>query len=475
MTASERIIVTGVGHSAYSKSSPRSVPGLAIDAVRAALADAGLGVVDIDAIVPVGGYIFSDDLVSNLGVRTDVIDALPAPGGNGGVSSLGIAELMIFSGRARTVLVVMSRKASVNRIASRVTSLPGPQFRTFLEQPHGWAAPVQWYSMIARRHMIEYGTSKAAMAEVALTMRAHAQLNPNAVMHGKPLTQAEYDAGPMISDPYQLHDCCLETDGAVALVLQLSPQADTDRRIEVALEAVASNRPSSPEDLTNRADWFDIGLRSAARACYERAGIGPADVDVAMIYDCFTFEVLHQLEEAGFCERGESDKLVRSGGIALGGPLPVNPHGGLLSEGHLLGLSHVVEAVRQLRHEASGRQVRGARIAVVTGWGDWGDGSMALLRGRLRCVPTGTTSRRWRPNCFRSSGRPARVTSGCRAACGATVSSGPHGRCAGIAASTRWAGSASRAGAACTRGPRRTARSRKISPGIRRTPSPSSL
>jgi acetyl-CoA acetyltransferase len=474
LTGSEGIVIAGVGHSAYSRSSPRSVPGLAIDAVRAALADAGLGAADIDAIVPVGGYIFADDLISNLGVRTDVIDVLPAPGGNGGVSSLGIAEMMILSGRARTALVIMSRKASVNRIVSRVPSLPGPQFRTFLEQPHGWAAPVQWYSMIARRHMIEYGTSKAAMAEVALTMRAHAQLNPNAVMRGKPLTQAEYDAGPMISDPYQLHDCCLETDGAVALVLRLSPRGDRDGRTKVALEAVASSRPSSPEDLTNRVDWFDIGLRSAARACYERAGIGPADVDVAMIYDCFTFEVLHQLEEAGFCERGESDKLVRSGGIALGGPLPVNTHGGLLSEGHLMGLSHVVEAVRQLRHEASGRQVRGARIAVVTGWGDWGDGSMALLRGRLGCIPIGTTSRHWRPNCYRSSGRPARETSGCRVACGATASSGHRGRYAGTAASTRWAGPASRAGAACTRGLRRTGRSRRISPGIRRTPSPSS-
>ena len=148
----------------------------------------------------------------------------------------------------------------------------------------------------------------------------------------------------------------------------------------VTVEAVKSSRPQSPDDLTNRVDWFDIGLRSAAVACYEAASLGPQDVDVAMIYDCFTFEVLHQLEEAGFCRRGESDSFIQSGAIALGGRLPVNPHGGLLSEGHLLGLSHVVEAVRQLRGEAGTRQVANARLSAVTGWGDWGDGSMALLR-----------------------------------------------------------------------------------------------
>jgi acetyl-CoA acetyltransferase len=98
-----------------------------------------------------------------------------------------------------------------------------------------------------------------------------------------------------------------------------------------------------------------------------------------MIYDCFTFEVLHQLEEAGFCRRGESDAFVRSGEIALGGALPVNTHGGLLAEGHLGGVSHILEAVRQLRGEANARQIPRARVAAVTGWGDWGDGSMALL------------------------------------------------------------------------------------------------
>jgi acetyl-CoA acetyltransferase len=225
-----------------------------------------------------------------------------------------------------------------------------------------------------------HGTSPDALAEVALTMRAHAQRNPAAMMYGRPMDRQDYDDSPMVTDPYRLYDCCLETDGAVAVVL--SSRNRTGRaagRRDVPLLGFSSARPESPDDLTNRQDWFQIGLTTAAPTAFEQAGLGPREVDTAMIYDCFTFEVLHQLEEAGFCPRGDAEKFVLSGALRLGGELPTNTHGGLLSEGHLLGLSHVAEAVRQLRGEAEGRQVEHARVAAVTGWGDWGDGSMALL------------------------------------------------------------------------------------------------
>jgi acetyl-CoA acetyltransferase len=369
--------VLGIGSTPFYRRSGRSVVALAAQAALLALADAGLRVADVDAVVPVGGSVSCDDLVSVLGVPETVFDALPAPGGNSGVSALAVADALLAAGRAEVALVVFARNGrSENRIASRVTDLPGQQFRAFLERPHGWVSPAQWYSMIARRHMAEFGTTKAAMAEVALAARAHAQHNPQAMMFGRELTAGQYDAAPMITEPYQLFDCCLETDGAVALVISHRPR-DVSR--DVRLLAVRSARPESPDDLTNRRDWFEIGLTAAAKLAFEDAGLGPQDVDTAMIYDCFTFEVLHQLEEAGFCPRGESGRFVLAGAIRLGGVLPVNTHGGLLSEGHLLGLSHVAEAVRQLRHEAGGRQVDGARIAAVTGWGDWGDGSLALL------------------------------------------------------------------------------------------------
>jgi acetyl-CoA acetyltransferase len=339
---------------------------------------------DLGAVVPVGGSLFTEDVVAGLGLRDDVLDVLPPPGGNGGLNSVGAAELILRAGAADVAVAVFARNGrSASRIGRRVSDLPGQQFREFLERPYGWVAPAQWYAMIAQRHMAVHGTSTDALAEVALTMRAHAQLNPHAMMFGKPMTREHYDASPMVSDPYRLFDCCLETDGAVAVVLtsrdrRSNPAGERD----VRLLAFSSARPQSADDLTNREDWFRIGLTTAAPAVYERAGIGPADVDTAMIYDCFTFEVLHQLEEAGFCPRGEAGAFVLSGALRLGGRLPTNTHGGLLSEGHLLGLSHVVEAVRQVRGEAGDRQVPHARVAAVTGWGDWGDGSMALFGGR---------------------------------------------------------------------------------------------
>jgi acetyl-CoA acetyltransferase len=347
-------------------------------AAGAALANAGVDASEVDAVVPVGGSIFTDDLIEDLRLRDAVFDASPAPGGNSGVCALGIAETIVRAGRGRVVLIVFSRNgSSASPIGARVASLPGQAFRTYIERPQGWVLPVQWYAMIARRHMIEFGTSKRALAAVALTAGAYAQKNPGAQMHGKPLTEEDYDSAAMISDPYQRWDCCLETDGAVALVVSAADVRA--ERGDIAVLAVESSRPTDPEDLTNRRDWFEIGLSKAAPAAYARAGLGPEDVDTAMIYDCFTFEVLHQLEEAGFCGRGASGDFVLSGAIAPGGGLPVNTHGGLLAEGHLGGVSHLVEGVRQLRGEAGDRQVPGARVCAVTGWGDWGDGSLALL------------------------------------------------------------------------------------------------
>ena len=370
--------IVGVGQTEYSRRSGRSVVDLAVRAARAALADAGLGRERIDGVIPVGGAIHADDLIMGLGLDTLVFDAVPAPGGNGAVASLALARTAIGAGRASTVLVVCARNGSSGaRIARRVGSLPGQQFRTQLEHPHGWSTPAEWYAMICRRHMHVHGTTKDHLAAVALTMRQHAQLNPAAMMHGRPLTLEEYHAAPMVADPYQKFDCCLETDGAAAVVVTATPPSERERA--VALLAVETGRPSSPDDLTNREDWLHVGLTDAAPRAYEAAGLGPADVDAAMIYDCFTFEALHQLEEAGLCERGEAGPLAASGAFRLGGRLPVNPHGGLLSEGHVLGMNHVVEGVRQARGECGARQVAGARVVAVTGWGDWGDGSLALL------------------------------------------------------------------------------------------------
>lgn len=367
------ISISGVGETAYARRSERNVVSLAVEAVKNAAADAGLELGAIDGLIPIGSQITADDVMGALGLPLRFVSTTPL-GGAAAVANLQLAEAAIHQGAASNVVILLAHKsASHATIDKRVRSLPGQTLRTELEIPYGWQTPAQWYAMICRRHMHEWGTTKDHMAAVALTMRANAQLNPGAMMYGRPMTREDYDAAPPIVDPYQRLDCSLETDGAAAVVIGV------DGRAGVRVAGVGVGRPSSPDDLSNRRDWMAIGLSEAAPRVYEQAGIGPADVDAAMIYDCFTFEVIHQLEEAGFFPRGEAGPRIAAGAIALDGELPVNPHGGLLSEGHLGGLNHVVEAVRQLRGVCGERQLPAPERIAVTGWGGMGDGSMAIL------------------------------------------------------------------------------------------------
>jgi acetyl-CoA acetyltransferase len=228
--------------------------------------------------------------------------------------------------------------------------------------------------------MHEYGTTHEQLGAVAVAMRKHAQLNPGALMCGKPLTLEQYMESPMLADPYRINDCCLETDGAAAFIVTTVERARDLDKTPIYIMGAAAGQPYPADEITNRADFHQTGLSIAAPEAFQMAGITPADADFAQIYDCFTFEVIQQIEEAGFCARGEGGPFVENGGIELGGKLPVNTHGGLLSEAHSLGVGHVVEAVKQLRGDCGERQVKDAEIGVVTGWGDFGDGSIAILR-----------------------------------------------------------------------------------------------
>jgi len=183
----------------------------------------------------------------------------------------------------------------------------------------------------------------------------------------------------MISDPYRLFDCCLESDGATAVVVSGKDYAK-DTRAPVSIIGVAEGHPDSPSTITQRPDMLELGLSKAAPRAFEMAGVKHKDVDVAQIYDCFTGMVIAEIEDLGFCEKGEGGPFVEGGRIRLGGELPVNTHGGLLSQAHIAGLNHVYELVRQLRHEGGAAQVPDAEIGLVTGYGDLGDGSIAIMQ-----------------------------------------------------------------------------------------------
>ncbi len=377
-------VVSGIGQTEYSRDSGRTETRLAMEATLAAARDAGIDPGDIDGIVTFPHAVRSEELMSSLGLRRLRYSVEVAMGGASSVAALRHAKLAVESGAARHVLIVRARNGcSGGRIHQRASQLPSQHFRTQLEHPYGWNTAAQRYALMCRRYTHQYGLTREQLGAVALAARSHAQLNAAAMMHGRALTLEQYLAGRMIADPYHLYDCCLETDGACAVLV--APSA-TDRA-GVRILGVAEGRPETPDDLTNRPDLLAIGLAPAAAEVWERTGLGPGDMDAAMIYDCFTFEVIHQLEAAGFVAEGDGGRFAASGAIRLGGKLPVNTHGGLLSEGHLSGLNHVVEAVRQLRGGLGARQVDGARHVVVTGWGDLGDGSIAVLANERGTTP----------------------------------------------------------------------------------------
>ncbi len=384
----DRACIVGVGETAYSRSregSGLTQLGLQLQASVRAIEDAGLANHDIDGIMPFPALATAEELAANLGVEDLRFAATLHIGGAAPVAALQHAATAVTTGDAEYVLIPAGWNGYSGRRVREIvvqdeSAIPGGAIARDYYLPHGLTAPMQWYSLIARRHMHEFGTTAEQLGAIALAMRKHAQLNPNALMRGKPLTIEDYLASPIIADPYRLLDCCLETDAAAAIVVTTAERARDLRRTPVYIMGVAEGHPYPADDITNRADIFGIGLTSAAPRAFAAAGVTPPDADFAQIYDCFTFEVLQQLEEAGFCKRGEGGSFVEGGRIELGGALPVNTHGGLLSEAHVLGMNHIVEAVRQLRGDAGDRQVPGAEIGVVTGWGDFGDGSIAVLR-----------------------------------------------------------------------------------------------
>ncbi len=383
----DKACIVGIGQTPFCRKPGSGLSELALQlkAATAALDDAGLRGRQIDGIMPFPNLGKAESFAANLGCANLRFAATLHIGGAAPVASLHTAAIMVTAGAADYVLVVggwngFSGSRVRETTAGDAEAIPGGAIARDFYTPYGLTAPPQWYALMARRHMYEYGTTHHQMGAVAITMRKHAQLNPAALMCGRPLTMDDYLASPMIADPYRLYDCCLETDGAAAFVVTTAERARDLDKPPVFIMGAAAGQPYPADEITNRPDFHQVGLTIAAPEAFRTAGVGHEDVDFAEIYDCFTFEVIQQLEEAGFCRRGEGGPFVENGGIELNGRLPVNTHGGLLSEAHVLGIGHVVEAVRQLRGQAGSRQVADAEIGVVTGWGDFGDGSIAILR-----------------------------------------------------------------------------------------------
>jgi acetyl-CoA acetyltransferase len=372
--------ISGVGETRYSKAAGKSVLALSLEASLAAIEDAGLTPKNIDGIIVYGGSgVVAEDFITNFGLTDLRFSATTPLGGASPLAALQCAIAVVASGVCNHVLIPMARNgASGGRISSRLREMP--QFRTVgeFELPMGAFAPAQLYAPMARRHMEIYGTTSEQFAEVAVTCRSNAILNGNAMMTS-PMTIADHQASRMIADPFRLFDCSLESDGAAAIVVSHADSAHDSPAKFIEVLGIAEGHPDSPSAITQRGDLIRLGLDKAAPRAFAMAGVAHADIDVAEIYDCFTYVVLRQLEALGFCKLGEGGPYVASGAIRLDGELPINTHGGLLSQAHLAGMNHIVELVRQLRGTAGRAQVPNAKIGLVTGYGDLGDGAVAIL------------------------------------------------------------------------------------------------
>ncbi|MGH3412134.1 MAG: lipid-transfer protein [Marmoricola sp.] len=382
MTISGRTAIVGIGATEFSKESGRSELQLAAEACLAALKDAGLTPSDVDGLVT-----FTQDANSEIAVAREL--GIPELsffsrvdyGGGAACGTVAHAAMAVASGQAEMVVCYRAfNERSGHRFGQAGTAALSPEFSWHL--PYGLATPAAWVALQARRYMYEYGATSEDFGRVAVAMRRHAATNPRAWFHGRPITLEEHQASRWVVEPLHLFDCCQESDGGVAIVV-----TSADRARDLACPPVLVNaaaQGSGPNQMmmfgyyeTDVAALPAMGV--VGRSLWQRSGLRPPDVQTAILYDHFTPFVLIQLEELGFCERGEARHLVADGGIELGGRLPVNPNGGQLGEAYIHGMNGIAEAVRQVRG-SSVNQVDDVQHVLVTA--GTGVPTSGLLLGR---------------------------------------------------------------------------------------------
>jgi acetyl-CoA acetyltransferase len=366
--------VVGIGATEFSKESGRSELRLAIEACEAAIADAGLEPGQIDGMVTYTQDTNPEiEIARNLGIGELSFFSRIHHGGGAACGTVQQAVLAVHAGVANYVVCYRAfNERSGRRFGAGVQDRPptatAEQAHFSWYAPFGLLTPAQWVAMFASRYMYEYGATSEDFGRVAVADRKHAATNPKAWFYEKPITLEEHQQSRWIVEPLHLLDCCQESDGAQALVVTSLERARDLPHPPALVNAAAQGAGNEQDMMTSYYRDTITGLPEmglVARQLWNTTGLGPDDIQTAVIYDHFTPLVLPQLEEFGICARGEAKEFLRDGNVELGGRLPINTHGGQLGEAYIHGMNGIAEGVRQVRG-TSANQVEGVEHVLVT-------------------------------------------------------------------------------------------------------------
>jgi Acetyl-CoA acetyltransferase len=379
----QKTAIVGVGETTYSSNSGMTTTEILLQASYRAVHDAGLSMSDIDGVVlpriRTDLHINEFEFFTHANFKYRAIAGMDA--GAGVVNSMELAQMALQTGQANYVLLYIG----ANQVSEKATSSPRgihqeDLYKRNCEIPFGYFPQPVYFGSIATRYQQLYGNIEEQQAVLAVNTRKHAILNGNAQMT-KPMTREDYFRSPLLADPLRLFDCCVMTDGAAAMIMTTEERAKDLPRPAVSIlgMATAGLNPASPFFFTQTPDPLTTSAVITAPIAFAQAGVSREDIDVLEIYDSFTINVILQLEDLGFCPKGEGARFIGNGEtISLDGKLPLNTHGGLLSQGYMYGMAHVIEAVKQLRGEAGRAQVKDAEVSLVSGFGGWYQGTLIL-------------------------------------------------------------------------------------------------
>ncbi|WP_116365871.1 thiolase C-terminal domain-containing protein [Parahaliea mediterranea] len=373
-----QVAIAGIGEAAYSGASNRNSKAMAAEAIARCIADAGLRPEDIDGIMysgALGDQFTADDFRAHFGTTQAMWESGQGGGMVWAATAPAQAAEALRSGRARYIVNSFAVDWASRRGA--MTGGPGAWhaselIKAQLELPFGWFPQPLYFATFASRHMHDYGTTEAQLGELVTAFRRHANGQPGAVMQDKTLSLEDYLARPHLASPLRVEDCCLISDGGAAYLMTSPERAQDLPQRPVSVEGVGHGIIANAPYISQQGDITSTPQHFAAPGAYAMAGIGPEDIDVLGVYDCFSITALMQIEDMGFCAKGEGGPFVEGGRLDFKrsrhqGGLPTNTHGGLLSHAYVLGIAHVVELVKQLRGQAA-NQVEQPRRAAYAGF-----------------------------------------------------------------------------------------------------------